>query len=79
MTAVVLVPLTPVQQRVLAEIRGFVDEYGYAPTLRELAARCGRGPSTVAYQLQQLEEKGRIRRYPKIPRALVVLDVAGGS
>lgn len=79
MTAAVLVPLTPVQQRILDEIRQFVAEYGYAPSLRELADRSGRGLSTVAYQVRQLEVKGRIRRVPNQPRAMVLLAVEVGS
>jgi repressor LexA len=78
-TAAVVVPLTAVQERILHEIRTFAAEYGHAPSLRELSDLCGRGLSTIAYQVQQLEAKGWIRRAPGRSRALVVLDPANGA
>lgn len=78
MTATMMpAPLTPVQARVMCEFHGFVAEHGYAPSLRELADRSGRGLSTIAYQVRQLEEKGWLRRHPNRPRSLVA--VASGN
>jgi repressor LexA len=61
------------QQRILEFIRSWVDQYGYPPSVREI----GEGvqlvsPSSVAYQLGQLEEKGYLRRDANRPRAVDV-------
>jgi repressor LexA len=78
-TAVAAAPLTPVQQRVLGEIRKFIAKHGYAPSLRELADQLGRGLTSTAYQVDQLALKGRIRRVPNQPRAMVLLDPEAGA
>jgi repressor LexA len=61
------------QQRILDFIRSWVDQHGYPPSVREI----GEGvqlvsPSSVAYQLGQLEEKGYLRRDANRPRAVDV-------
>jgi repressor LexA len=61
------------QQRILDFIRAWVAKHGYPPSVREI----GEGvqlvsPSSVAYQLGQLEEKGYLRRDPNRPRAVDV-------
>jgi repressor LexA len=61
------------QQRILDFIRAWVDKHGYPPSVREI----GEGvqlvsPSSVAYQLGQLEEKGYLRRDANRPRAVDV-------
>ncbi|GIM88850.1 LexA family protein [Paractinoplanes toevensis] len=78
MTAPVMPLLTARQQRVLAFIRDFHTEHGWAPSLREIGQHVGLRPSGVQYQLVQLERMGWIRRAPNLPRALVVLDPATG-
>jgi repressor LexA len=78
-TAAVVVPLSKVQERILAEIRKFVGVHGYAPTLRELSDLSGRALASVAYQVRQLEAKGWIRRSAGQARALVVVDQPGGD
>jgi hypothetical protein len=57
-TDIAVVPLTAVQERLVAEIRAFQAVHGFAPSLRELADRAGRATSSVAYQVRQLEAKG---------------------
>ncbi|WP_030622367.1 LexA family protein [Streptomyces sclerotialus] len=51
------------QERVLACIRGWIVEHGEAPTVREIGRRVGlSSPSSVLYQLRQLEARGMITR-----------------
>ena len=65
------------QRRILEFIRGWVAQHGYPPSVREI----GEGvqlvsPSSVAYQLGQLEEKGYLRRDANRPRAVDVRQSA---
>lgn len=79
MTAAVVSMLKPQQQRILAVIRDFHTEHGYAPSLREVGDACGLAVSSVQYQLGELQRKGWIRRAPNRSRAIVVLDPATGQ
>jgi repressor LexA len=50
-----------------------VDGHGYPPTVREIGEAVGLvSPSSVAYQLKELERKGYLRRDPSRPRAVDV-------
>jgi repressor LexA len=65
--------LTARQQRILEFIRGWVERYGYPPSVREIGMAVGLvSPSSVAYQLKELERKGYLRRDPNRPRAVDV-------
>jgi repressor LexA len=65
------------QRRILVVIREWVDQHGYPPTVREIGDAVGLvSPSSVAYQLKELERKGFLRRDPARPRAV---DVRGPS
>ena len=65
--------LTARQRRILEFIRGWVERYGYPPSVREIGEAVGLvSPSSVAYQLKALEAKGFIRRDPNRPRAVDV-------
>ena len=65
--------LTARQRRILEFIRGWVERYGYPPSVREIGEAVGLvSPSSVAYQLKALETKGFIRRDPNRPRAVDV-------
>lgn len=56
-------------------IRGWIERYGYPPTVREIAAAVGLGsPSSVAYHLKALEQLGVLRRDARGPRAV---DIRG--
>jgi repressor LexA len=78
-TAPVVPLLTVRQRRILEFIREFYAANGFAPTLREIAVGVGLGsPSTVLYQLGELQRMGWVRRHPGLPRALVVLNPADG-
>jgi repressor LexA len=65
--------LTARQIRILEFIRHWVDEHGYPPSVREIGEAVGLvSPSSVAYQLKELERKGFLRRDPNRPRAVDV-------
>lgn len=68
--------LTPRQQQILELIAKDIRERGFAPSVRQLAQAAGlSSASSVKHQLDALEEKGYIRREPRLPRALeVVID-----
>jgi len=66
------------QQAIIAYIRQFIAKHGYPPAMREIAAECGlRSPSSVKYQLGEIERKGYLRRDPNRPRAMEVVDPSG--
>ncbi|HMR50694.1 MAG TPA: transcriptional repressor LexA [Arachnia sp.] len=66
--------LTSRQGALLLAIQRAIDEVGYPPSVRELAKTLGfASPSSVTYQLRNLEEKGFLRKDPNRPRALVVM------
>lgn len=65
--------LTSRQRRILEFIRGWVEHHGYPPSVREIGEAVGLvSPSSVAYQLKELEKKGYLRRDPNRPRAVDV-------
>src|SRR5262245_9427011 len=54
-------------------IRGWVAQHGYPPSVREIGEAVQLvSPSSVAYQLKELEKKGLLRRDPNRPRAVDV-------
>jgi repressor LexA len=67
--------VTERQRAILDYLRGFVEEHGYPPTVREIGEAVGlRSPSTVHAHLAQLERAGLLRRDPTKPRALELTD-----
>jgi len=71
--------LTVRQRIVLDMIRTAVETRGYPPSMREIGEAVGlTSPSSVAYQLHALEKKGYLRRDPKLPRAMEVVDPSWG-
>ncbi|MBT1070302.1 transcriptional repressor LexA [Pelotalea chapellei] len=62
--------LTPRQQQVLQFVTSHLDNQGYPPTLREIAAHLGvSGPLPVSKHLDALEKKGYIKR-DKVSRGI---------
>ncbi|WP_245654324.1 LexA family protein [Streptomyces violens] len=58
------------QERVLACVREWIAEHGEAPTVREVGQQVGlSSPSSVHYQLRQLEHRGILRRTERRWRA----------
>jgi len=67
--------VTDRQRAILDYVRGFVEEHGYPPTVREIGEAVGlRSPSTVHAHLAQLERAGVLRRDPTKPRAIELAD-----
>jgi repressor LexA len=67
--------VTERQRGILDYLRGFVEEHGYPPTVREIGEAVGlRSPSTVHAHLAQLERAGLLRRDPTKPRAIELTD-----
>ncbi len=65
--------LTPRQRRIMDFIRAWVAEHGYPPSVREIGSAVQLvSPSSVAYQLRELEKKGLLRRDRNRPRAVDV-------
>ncbi len=65
--------LTARQRRIIDFIRAWVEQHGYPPSVREIGEAVGLvSPSSVAYQLKELEKKGLLRRDRNRPRAVDV-------
>ncbi|MFC0675506.1 transcriptional repressor LexA [Brachybacterium hainanense] len=68
--------LTRRQHRILETITAEIAAHGYPPTMREIGQAVGlTSPSSVAHQLGVLERKGYLRRDPKRPRAMEVVQL----
>lgn len=59
-------------EEVLQTIRRLHKDLGYPPTRREIAQELEGGVTTVQYHVDKLVEDGRLTRYPRIARGLVV-------
>ena len=67
--------LTARQQKILDAIRTEIEQKGYPPSMRQIGDMVGLASlSSVTHQLGRLETMGYIRRDPKLPRAIEVLD-----
>ncbi|MFD5294799.1 LexA family protein [Streptomyces mutabilis] len=62
--------LTPRQEEILRVIRAAITDQGDAPTVVEIAEQVGLRPSSVHYQLRELEAKGAIHRQPGTARGI---------
>ncbi len=63
------------QVRILAFIRQYGDEHGFPPTIREIGKAAGiSSTSVVKYNLERLEEKGKLERSDEISRGLRLKD-----
>ncbi len=72
--------LTKRQRQVLAFIAGHLDERGYPPTLREIAAHLGTsGNAGVMSHLEALERKGYIRRHEGSSRGITLVPAPAPS
>lgn len=70
--------LTARQQKILDAIRTEIEQKGYPPSMRQIGDIVGLASlSSVTHQLGRLETMGYIRRDPKLPRAIEVLDENG--
>jgi repressor LexA len=67
------------QRQVLDFIRGFIDEHGYPPTIRDIQKGCGiSSTSVVDYNLKVLEKRGLLDRDGHVSRGLELVGEARG-
>ena len=67
--------LTDRQRAFLDYIRGYLDDEGFPPTIRDMCRYFGiNSPNGVVCHLDALEKKGYIERRPNSPRAIKLLD-----
>ena len=67
--------LTKRQKEILDFIREYLDEEGYAPTLQEIGASFGlSSPATVYKHVEQLVQKGYLRKAPHQGRGIQLVD-----
>ena len=73
-------PLTKRQSELLAYLRGYIDDRGYAPSFEEIAAHFGfQSLATVHEHLTNLERKGYIRRQYNESRGIELLTPGAPS
>lgn len=67
--------LTKRQKEILDFVREHVERHGYAPTLQEIGARFGlSSPATVYKHVEQLVNKGYLRKAPHQGRGIQLVD-----
>jgi repressor LexA len=67
--------LSPKQERIINFVTKFLQDKGYPPTIRDIAAGCGiSSTSVVAYNLNKLEQAGYIHRHSDISRGIKFLS-----
>ena len=67
-------PLTKKQGRIFDFIRKHVQDTGFPPTVREIGMDFGISEKGAYDHLNAIEKKGYIRRIPKKPRAIEILE-----
>ena len=66
------------QVRILDFIRGFIQDNGLPPTVRDIQGDCGiSSTSVVDYNLRVLQREGHLRRRPDVARGIELLDEMG--
>ncbi len=66
--------LSPKQEKIINFVMEFLNDRGYPPSIRDIAAGCGiSSTSVVAYNLNKLEQAGYIRRHSDISRGIKFL------
>jgi repressor LexA len=72
--------LTARQRQAYDFIRNFIGEYGFSPTLQEIAGALGiTGNLGVLRHLAALERQGLLRRTPRNSRAIVLTEALRGG
>ena len=65
--------LTKRQHEVLDFVKGYIDEHGFGPSLRDICAFFSiNGPNNARKHLDSLEKKGFIKREPRKSRAIEI-------
>ena len=66
---------SPKRVKILNFIRSFVDERGYAPTVRDILKGCSiSSTAVVQHHLNILEREGHIHRDPEVFRSIQLMD-----
>ena len=66
--------LTERQAAVLELVRAFIEERGYSPTVREIAAEYGCSAAGMHQHLQSLRSHGYLEWSPNTARTMRLLD-----
>ena len=66
--------MTLKQERIFEFIRNHLQDTGYPPTVREIGTAFGISEKGAHDHLNAIEKKGYIRRIPRKPRAIEVLE-----
>lgn len=67
--------ISDTRERIFKFIRDFIDDRGYAPTVRDILKGCSLGSTAVVqHHLNVLEKEGRIRRDPEVVRSIQLTD-----
>jgi repressor LexA len=67
-------PLTKKQEKIFEFIRNHLQNAGYPPTVREIGAAFKISEKGAYDHLNAIEKKGYIKREPKKPRAIEILE-----
>lgn len=72
--------LTPKQNQIYDYIRDYLEEQGYPPSVREIAAAVNlKSPSTVHFHLKAMEKVGVVTRGAGKTRSITLLDHHPGA
>tara|TARA_B100000945_G_scaffold179778_1_gene144082 strand:+ start:4530 stop:5180 length:651 start_codon:yes stop_codon:yes gene_type:complete len=67
----IMKPLSDKQKDILKFIEGYIDEYGYPPSIRDIQNNCDiSSTSVVKYNLDRLQEKGLMNRDSEVSRSI---------
>ena len=67
--------ISQTRQRILSFIHDFIDDRGYAPTVRDILKGCSiSSTAVVQHHLNILEREGHIHRDPEVFRSIQLLD-----
>lgn len=65
--------LTDRQAEILSCVREFIASHGYAPSVRDIAAKFGMSAAAAHEHLYALAKKGAVSWTPKVARSIRVL------
>jgi len=69
--------ISKTRETILKFIHGFIDDKGYAPTVRDIVKGCNLSSTAVVqHHLHILEREGRIHRDPRVVRSIQVSERA---
>ncbi len=75
-----MMAISPKRKRILDFITDFIQDRGYAPSIRDIASGCSiSSPSVAQYYVETLERDGFINRRPDISRSISLIDKTTGS